>query len=76
MKIPPPHFKKRRLERGSATLIYIALMTIMLILVTAEGRTLLNLRREVKLLERRQIQRLNRSQTNSMNLQQTESHER
>ena len=42
-----------------ATIIFIALLAIMMILVTAESRALYNLRREVKLLEHQQIKRLN-----------------
>ena len=49
-----------------ATVIFIALLAIMLILVTAESRALIQLRREVKLLQQQQIKRLNLSQTNSM----------
>lgn len=47
-----------------ATVIFIALLAIMLILVTAESRALIQLRREVKLLQQQQIKRLNLSQTN------------
>jgi hypothetical protein len=65
MKIKPAHFN-RRSERGMATVIFIALLAIMLILVTAESRALIQLRREVKLLQQQQIKRLNLSQTNSM----------
>lgn len=55
----------RNNERGMATVIFIALLAIMLILVTAESRALIQLRREVKLLQQQQIKRLNLSQTNS-----------
>jgi hypothetical protein len=64
MKIQREQFK-RRTERGMATVIFIALLAIMLILVTAESRALIQLRREVKLLQQQQIKRLNLSQTNS-----------
>ena len=53
-------------ERGMATVIFIALLAIMLILVTAESRALIRLHREVKLLESQQIKRLNGPQTNSV----------
>jgi ABC-type Fe3+ transport system permease subunit len=53
-------------ERGMATVIFIVLLAIMLILVTAESRALIQLRREVKLLQKQQIKRLNLSQTNSV----------
>jgi len=53
-----------RIEDGLATILFIALLAIMLILVTAEARALIQLRREVKLLEQQQIKRLNASPTN------------
>jgi hypothetical protein len=53
-------------ERGMATVIFIALLAIMLILVTAESRALIQLRHEVKLLQKQQIKRLNLSQSNSV----------
>jgi hypothetical protein len=49
-----------------ATVVFIALLAIMLILVMAESRSLFNLHREVKLLERQQIKRLNNLQANSV----------
>jgi hypothetical protein len=72
MRIQREHFK-RRTERGMATVIFIALLAIMLILVTAESRALIQLRREVKLLQQQQIKRLNLSQANSMAIIQPES---
>jgi hypothetical protein len=51
-------------KRGMATVIFIALLAIMLILVTAESRALIQLRREVKFLQKQQIKRLNLSQSN------------
>jgi hypothetical protein len=55
----------RRSERGMATLIFIVLLSIMLVLVMAESGALFHLHREVKFLEQQQIKRLNISQTNS-----------
>lgn len=49
-----------------ATVLFIALLAIMMILVTAEARALIQLRREVKLLEQQQIKRLNGSPTNAV----------
>jgi hypothetical protein len=46
-------------EHGMATVIFIGLLTIMMILVTAEARALYQLHREVKFLEQQQIKRLN-----------------
>jgi hypothetical protein len=51
-----------------ATIIFITLLAIMLILVTAESRALFQLHREVKLLEQQQIKRLNGPQTNSVSI--------
>jgi hypothetical protein len=73
MKVQPNNFKHgtgtpdpaRAGERGFATFIFIVLLSIMLILVTAESGALFHLHREVKLLEQQQIKRLNLSQTNA-----------
>jgi hypothetical protein len=72
MKILPEH-SGRSGERGMATVIFIALLAIMLILVTAESRALIQLRREVKLLQKQQIKRLNLSQSNSVAATQPDS---
>jgi hypothetical protein len=53
-------------ERGMATVIFIALLAIMMILVTAESRALIQLHREVRFLEKQQIKRLNAPMTNSI----------
>jgi hypothetical protein len=55
-----------RSEGGMVTLIFIALLAIMMILVTANSRALLHLRREVKFLEQQQIKRLSISTTNTV----------
>jgi len=52
-------------ERGMVTVIFIALLAIMMILVTAESRALYHLHREVKFLERQQIKRLDHAATNA-----------
>ena len=52
-------------ERGSAVVVLLVLLTIMLILVAANGKTLLNLQKEMKLLERQQVHHLNTVQTNA-----------
>jgi hypothetical protein len=49
----------RRHEGGMATLLFLALLAIMMLLVTAETRALIGLHREVKLLEQEQLKRLN-----------------
>ncbi len=56
----------KRREGGSITFIFIALLAIMMILVTAESRALYQLRREVKLLDQQQIKRLVVPQTNAV----------
>lgn len=52
-------------EDGMVTVIFIALLAIMMILVLAESRSLFRLHQEVKLLEHQQIMRLNQAQTNA-----------
>ena len=49
-----------------ATVLFIALLAIMLILVTAESRALFQLHREVKLLQQQQIKWLNGTTTNTV----------
>jgi hypothetical protein len=71
MKIQPDNFKRgsgapKRSQNGMATLIFIGLLAIMMILVTAESSAMFHLHREVKFLERQQIKRLDASQTNSI----------
>ena len=58
MKIQRLH-PARRNERGMATMIFIVLLAIMMILVMAESRALIQLHREVKFVEQQQIKRLN-----------------
>lgn len=54
----------KRSEDGMATVLFIALLAIMMMLVTVESSALFRLHREVKLLEQQQIKRLNGPQTN------------
>ena len=73
MKIQRDNFGRgpgaaRRSERGMATLIFIVLLSIMLVLVMAESGALFHLHREVKFLEQQQIKRLNLSQTNATSI--------
>jgi hypothetical protein len=65
MNLPSPH-PARRGENGMATMIFIILLAIMMILITAESRALYHLHREVKFLEQQQIKRLNGSSTNTV----------
>jgi K+ transporter len=64
---------RRKNEGGMVTVIFIALLTIMMILVTAESRALYQLHREVKFLEQQQIKRLDQSSTNSVAAASTEA---
>lgn len=63
----------RRREGGSATVVFIALLAIMVILVTVNGQALFRLHREVKFVEQQQIKRLNASQTNAVAVIQPDS---
>ena len=72
MKIP--HRKIiRRNESGMATLIFIMLLAVMMILVMVESSALFRLHREVKFLERQQIKRLDATQTNSVAVTKSDS---
>ncbi len=62
MKTHPQIFRRQN-EAGMATVVFIALLAIMMILVTAESRALFHLHREVKFLEQQQIKRLDHSTT-------------
>jgi hypothetical protein len=48
------------------TVLFIALLAIMMVFVVVESQALIRLRREVKLLEQQQIKRLNASPTNTV----------
>ena len=71
MNIPSHHFNRRprgarRDEGGMATIVFIALLAIMMILVTAESRALFQLRHEVRFIQQQQIKRLNNQPTNNV----------
>jgi len=55
-KDPAPSARRKN---GSVSVIFVALLAIMMILVMAESRALFHLHREVKFLEQQQIKRLN-----------------
>ena len=55
----PLGIRSHRRENGMATLIFIILLTIMMMLTMAELRCVVRLHREVKFLEQQQIKRLN-----------------
>lgn len=49
-----------------ATMVFIILLAIMMILVTAESRALIQLHDELKLTEQQQVKRLNGLSTNAV----------
>ena len=55
----------RQGERGMATIMFITLLTIMVLLAAAESSALIRLHREVKFVEQQQIKRLNGPQNHS-----------
>jgi hypothetical protein len=65
MKIPRFNPSRHSHQSGSAVLIFVTLLAIMLMLITANSSALLHLHHELKLLDRRQVERLNASQTNT-----------
>jgi len=65
MKVSRFNLARRHRQSGSAVLVFITLLAIMLLLITANSSTLLHLHRELKLLDQRQVERLNTSQTNA-----------
>jgi hypothetical protein len=52
-------------QSGMATVLFIVLLAIMMILVATNVRTLVHLRAEENQIEKKQIERLNLSQTNN-----------
>ena len=66
MKIQLNNFAPKRSEGGMVTVIFIALLAIMMILLMVESKSLIRLRNEVKLLDQQQIKRLNGPQTNAV----------
>ena len=65
MKIPRFNRSRPHRQSGSAVLLFITLLAIMLMLITANSSALLHLHRELKLLDQRKVERLNTSQTNA-----------
>jgi len=65
MKILRSMITRPRPEQGSATLVLLALLAIMVMLTLADNTALLRLRSELRLIEHRQVQRLNNSMTNA-----------
>jgi len=56
----------RHTESGLATVLFIALLAIMMVLVMVESRSIIRLHQEVKLMEQQQIKRLNSPATNAV----------
>lgn len=63
-QVPRP---AHRGERGMATVLFIALLAIMMVFVLVESQALIRLRREVKLLEQQQLKRVHATATTSVN---------
>ena len=61
MKIRPASQPATRNENGMITVIFIALLGIMMVLLLAESRSLIRLHQEVKWVEHQQIRRLHAS---------------
>ena len=55
-------------EGGMVTVLFIALLAIMMVFVMVEVSSVIRLHREVKLLEQQQVKRLNGSQTNAVSI--------
>ena len=62
---PPPPIQ-RRSETGMATVLFIALLGIMMVLVMVESRAVIRLHQQVKLMEQQQTKRLNTPATNAV----------
>ncbi len=60
-----PSNKSKRKEEGLATFVFIALLAILLLLVTANSMELIHLHHEVRFLEQQQVKRLDGCATNS-----------
>ncbi len=58
MKLSSPRFNSRRAERGSAVMLVMTMLGIMVICVTVNAVAVMSLTRELKLLEKKQVQRL------------------
>jgi hypothetical protein len=66
MNLPPPHAARApRRQSGSAVIVVLALLAIILIYVAGNLRTMANLGRELKLVERQQIHRLQAAAPNT-----------
>ncbi|MEQ2008750.1 MAG: hypothetical protein ABMA26_18375 [Limisphaerales bacterium] len=50
-------YRSRRGERGSATVLVLALVAIMMVFLSTNQRVLHNLKREVKLVEQKQLKK-------------------
>jgi len=64
--ISPRQASPRHSEKGMATVLFIALLAIMMVFVLVEGNALIRLHREVKLIEQQQLKRLNGPATNTV----------
>jgi hypothetical protein len=58
MKIPNRSFRGRCADSGSAVVVLLALLGMMLVFVAANTVAIRSLQRELKLIEKKQVQRL------------------
>jgi hypothetical protein len=57
---------RKRSESGMATVLFIALLAIMMVFIMVESRSVIRLHQEVKLIEQQQLKRLNSPSTNAV----------
>ena len=69
-----PAHRPRRGERGSAVIVVIALLAIVLLYLGANVRTLNSLGRELKLIERQQTRRLEQASKQTQKVEIPSSH--
>ena len=61
---PFPNTARRR-QRGSALIMMLGLIAMLLVIATANNQSVTWLRRELRIVEQQQLQRLNAGATNS-----------
>ena len=66
LRLTKPRPAQPHRESGMATVLFIALLAIMMVLVMVESRSVIRLHQEVKLLEQQQIKRLDSPATNAV----------
>jgi hypothetical protein len=54
----PPESRRRKDQRGTAVIIVLIILSILMLYVASNSRALINMQRELKLLDQKQRQRL------------------